>query len=148
MATSRSRTSEVPEVEVVSRELGTLLELDTATLDQNYVYRWIHKSPLKVSRARARGYTMVDPGTEEVLIVVTGGAPETADGTYTIGDVVLMKLLKSEHRARRIASKRKTDKRLKGPVRKFKRAAQEKVQGRYNQSVEIISKKDPHPQED
>lgn len=148
MATSRSRTQEVPEVEVQSRELSTLTELAPDTLDSDYVYRLVHKSPLKVSRARARGYVIVDPNIEEIKILATGQSPEAADGTYTIGDTILMKLRKVEYRARRIASKKKTDKRLKGPVRKFKRTAQEKVQGRYNQSVEVISKKDPHPQED
>lgn len=144
MAT-KPQQQEVPDLEVTSRELGTLTELDPTTLDKNFTYRWVYKSPLKIARARARGYVMVDPSTEDVLNAV-GESPESADGTYTLGDVVLMKLPKLQHRARRIAQKNKTDKRLKVPARKFRKTVQEKSRLR-GQEIEVISKKDPEKED-
>lgn len=145
MATNRA-PKEVPEVEVYNRELATLTDLDQSLLDPNFTYRWVHKSGLKIGRQRARGYVIVKPSEEEILNAA-GEAPEAADGTYTIGDVVLMKIKKIDHRARRHAQKRKTDKRLKGPVRKFKREARSKTD-RAGQRVEVITTKDPHGKED
>lgn len=143
----RPKTQEVlGEIEVYSRELATLTDLDVDKLDPNYSYRWVHKSGLKIGRQRARGYVVVDPAKEEILNAA-GESPESADGTYTIGDVILMKIKKIDHRARRHAQKRKTDKRLKGPVRSFKRKAREKVD-RAGQRVEVITTKDPHGKED
>lgn len=136
---------EIPDLEVHSRELGTLTELDPATLDKRFTYRWVHKSAMKVARARARGYVMVDPSTETILNAV-GESPESADGTYTLGDVVLMKLPKLQHRARRLAQKNRTDKRLKGPTRKFRRTAKEKGLQR-GQDIEVITNKDPEKED-
>lgn len=145
MATNPS-PKEVPEIEVYSRELSTLTDLNPDSLDPNFNYRWVHKSALKISRQRARGYTIVKPSEEDILNAA-GEAPEAADGTYTIGDVILMKIKKTDFRARKHAQKRKTDKRLKGPVRKFKRDAREKGASR-GQIVEVITTKDPHGKED
>lgn len=142
---TKAKPQEVPEVEVKSREYSTLTDLDKSQLDPSFEYRWVNKSPLKVARKKAMGYSIVDPSTEEILNGI-GEAPDTADGTYTIGDVVLMKIPKVEHRARRVASKRKTDKRLKGPVRKFKRAAVEKGSQR-GEEIEVITRKDPEKED-
>lgn len=142
MARNPERKEE-PELEVYNRELGTLVELDSASLDPNFQYRWVNRAPQKVARAKARGYIVVDPSKEEIKNLV-GESPEASDGTYTIGDVILMKLLKSDFRARKKAVKRKTDKRLKSPVRRFRRAAREGGL-REGRDIEVISKKDPHP---
>jgi hypothetical protein len=146
MVTRRSSAQEVPEIEVYNRELATLTDLDPETLDPDYIYRWVHKSGLKIGRQKARGYVIVKPEDEEVKNAA-GEAPEAADGTYTIGDVVLMKIRKLEHRQRKHAQKRKTDKRLKGPVRKFRRDARSKTD-RAGQRVEVITTKDPQGKED
>lgn len=145
MATNRQQ-QEALDIEVQNRELSTLLELDLKSLDPKYIYRWAYKSPLKVARQRARGYVIVNPAEEKILDAV-GESPEAADGTYTLGDVVLMKILKEEYRARRHAQKRRTDKRLKGPTRKFKRTAQGKTD-RSGQPVEVITNKEPKGSED
>lgn len=139
MASNSAR--EFPEVEVQSRELGTLIELDPKTLDPKFEYRWVHKSGLKIARQRARGYVIVDP-VEEKITNLVGESPEAADNTYTIGDVVLMKIKKLEHRARRHGQKKRTDKRLKGPVRKFRKDAAGK-RTRSGERVEVITNKDP-----
>lgn len=139
---ARTRTQEVPQVEVQSRELGALTELDPESLDKNYSYRWVHKSGLKIARMRARGYRIVDPSVEENIKNAIGESPEAGDGTYTIGDVVLMRIQKKDYQARRHAQKRKTDKRLKGPVRKFKRDASSKSD-RSGARVEVITTKEP-----
>jgi hypothetical protein len=142
---TKAKAQEVPQVEVKSREYSQATDLDKSLLDPNFEYRWVNKSPLKVARKRTMGYRIVDPATEEILNIL-GDAPEAADGTYTIGDVVLMKIPKLEHRARRVASKQKTDKRLKGPVRKFKKAALEKGSQRGEQ-IEVITRKDPEKED-
>ncbi len=137
---------EVPQVEVKSREFGSLLDLDLSKLDSDYQYRWVHKSPLKVARARARGYRLVEPNSEEILNAV-GESPAAADNTFTVGDLVLMKIKKLDHRARRIAQKRKTDARLKGPVKKFRKSAEEKSALR-GQTIEVITDKEPTGQQE
>lgn len=144
MATN-SRPEEVPQVEVRSRELGTLTELDPDSLEKGYTYRWVHKSGLKVARARARGYRIVDPTSETILNAV-GESPEAADGTYTLGDVVLMRIKTLDFRARRKAKKIKTDKRLKGPIRKFRRTAQE-TGAKRGEQIEVITTKDPQKED-
>lgn len=146
MAAIRPQPKEDFNIEVQSRELGTLLEIDPKYLDPKYTYRWVHKSNLKIARQRARGYVMVIPAEEKILDA-NGESPEAEDGTYTLGDVVLMKILKDEYRARRHAQKRKTDTRLKGPARKFKRTAQSKTD-RSGQPVEVITNKEPKGSED
>jgi hypothetical protein len=142
---SNSQPKEVPQVEVTSRELGTLTELDPQFLDKAFEYRWVHKSQLKVARARARGYVIVDPNTEEIKNAV-GDSPDAVDGTYTLGDVVLMKIKRLDFRARKINQKRRTDKRLKGPVRKFKRDTSAK-RTRSGEAIEVITNKDPEQEE-
>jgi hypothetical protein len=98
---------EVPQIEVEARDLGTLTELDPSTLDPGYVYRWVHKLPLKVARAKAKGYELVKPSEEQILNVV-GDSPEAEDGTYTLGDVVLMRVKKlTESSTRRLRSFRR-----------------------------------------
>jgi hypothetical protein len=140
-----NKLAEVPDLNVKSRELATLSELDLSTLDPNFTYRLVHKSPLKVARARARGYIIVDPAHETILNAV-GEAPEAEDGTYRVGDTILMKLPKLTHRARRKAQKRKTDKRLRVPERKFRKQAAEKAALR-GQDIEVITSKDPEREE-
>lgn len=137
---------EVPQVEVTSRELGTLTELDPQTLMKGFEYRWVHKSPLKVARAKARGYTIVDANVEELKNAVGESPDIAADGTFTLGDVVLMKIDRLGLRARKIAQKRRTDKRLKGPVRKFKRDTSAK-RTRSGEAIEVITNKDPEQEE-
>lgn len=131
---------EVPQVEVQQRDLGTLTELDPESLEAGYVYRWVHKIPLKVARAKYKGYVIVDPAEEKILNV-TGDSPETEDGTYTIGDVVLMRIKKLDYKARRHALKRKADKRLKGPERKFRKDVDATARQR-GIEIEVITDKD------
>lgn len=143
---AKPQQKEVLDIEVKDRELGTLLEIDPKLLDPKFTYRWVHKSSLKIARQKARGYVIVNPAEEKILDA-NGESPEAEDGTYTLGDVVLMKILKDEYRARRHAQKRKTDVRLKGPTRKFKRTAASKTD-RSGQPVEVITNKEPKGSED
>ena len=121
--------------------LGSGLDLDPETLDPAYNYRWTHKSPKKMARARAKGYRLVDPALESGICTVGGESPETAtDGTYTVGDVVLMKVPKSTHKKRRKAIAKRRDDRLRGPERKFRREAQA-ASSRLTTPVEVITTK-------
>lgn len=143
MAGKRSAASEAAaEVSVTSRDLSTLTELDLASLDPKFEYRWVHKSPFKVARAKARGYVIVRPEEEEGILSVVGDSPEASDGTFSIGDVILMKLAKAEHRARRHMVARKTTARLKAPTKKFKKDAAAASEQR-GQVIEVITDREP-----
>lgn len=133
---------EVPQVEVQERDLGTLVELDLSTLDPGFTYRWVNKSQLKVARAKAKGFKIVDPAEDEGIHNLFGDDIEAQDGTYTVGDVVLMKMPKERHKARRHMVRRKTDQRLKGPVKKFRKVARDVSESR-GQRIEVITNKDP-----
>ena len=137
-----SLSTEVPTVSVESREnLGSMLELDISGLDPKYNYRWVHKSPLKVARAKAKGYRFVDPENTDVKNVF-GDSPETAaDGTITVGDVVLMFSDKNLYKARKRKQRAKSEARLKGPERKFRKEAEQASQIR-GERVEVITDKE------
>lgn len=132
---------EVPQVEVIQQDLGSLSQLDSRTLNPKFVYRFVHKSSLKVARAKARGYVIVKP-EEETILNAVGDSPEAEDGTYTIGDVVLMKCPKDVHRARRHHTKRKTDARLGAQKKKFSRTAKQAAR-RAGVDIEVITDKEP-----
>src|SRR5690348_16466104 len=83
---------EVPGLSVKNRELGSLTELDPESLDKAFEYRWVLRAPLKVARMKARGYVIVDPAVEPDIKNAVGESPTVADGTYSIADVILMKL--------------------------------------------------------
>jgi len=140
--TRRPRTKEAtPHIEIESQDfLGSMLELDLSKLDPNFQYRWVHKSNLKVARAKAKGFVIVNANDEAISNVV-GDSPDEVDGTFTVGDVVLMKCPKSLHRARRQRIKAKVDKRLKGPERKFRKEVQEKSL-HFSEQIEVITDKE------
>lgn len=133
---------------VHDRELSTLADLDHETLDRKFQYRFVYKSPLKMARMKARGYVVVDPAMEDGILNISGEPLAVAnDGTYSVGDTILMKIPKVNYRAREKKKKRKTDARLKGPVRNFKKRAREQGSVR-GQEIEVITKKDPNPNEE
>lgn len=131
---------EVPIVDVQQQDLGTLSQLDLSSLDPKYIYRLVHKSNLKVARAKAKGYVIVRPEEEEIKNAV-GDSPEAEDGTYTVGDTVLMKCPKDTHRARRHHVKRKTDARLGAQKKKFRKTAKQ-VSRKAGIDIEVITDKD------
>ena len=137
----KPKPKEVAEIKVEPQEyLGSMLELDLAKLDPNFSYRWVHKSNLKIARAKAKGYRVVKPDEEQIQNVV-GDSPETEDGTFTVGDVILMKCPKSLHKARRERVKTKVERRLKGPMRKFRKDAQAKSM-HFSEPIEVITDKE------
>lgn len=139
----RDAEREVPQVEVESREnVGSMLDLDTSKLDQKFKYRWVNVAPLKVARAKARGYVFVDPDEEDIQNLV-GDSPDTDDGRIRVGDVILMKCAKELHRARRKRVAEKTKSRLGAQKRKFKRQAQLRGQERYGVPIETITDREP-----
>lgn len=142
MAKSSSPVPAEAEFDVKDRELAQITDIDLSSINPDYVYRWVHKSQRKISRKRAVGWEIVVPA-DEPDIRNTLGDPleEDADGTYTLGDVVLMRIRKVQHRARRHAVKRHTDQRLRGPERKFKREARDRGAER-GLSIEVITDKD------
>jgi len=141
-STRQTRTKEAkPQIEVESQDfLGWMLELDLSKLDPNFQYRWVQKTNLKVARAKAKGYVVVKPDEEDIANVV-GDSPDAVDGTFTVGDVILMKCPRSLHRSRRQRIKTKVDRRLKGPERKFRKDAQEKSL-HFSEPIEVITDKE------
>lgn len=122
--------------------LSSGLELNPAGLDNNYQYRWVHKSPGKVARAKAKGYRICTPATDPEVQSAIGDPLDTSDGTYTVGDVVLMRVPKANHQQRRKNIKRHTDERLKGPKRKFRGEARN-ASHRLSEPVQVITTKEP-----
>lgn len=139
---SDKRKEVVQDLQVEARNLAGLTELDMSTLDSNYTYRWVNSAPLKVARARANGYVMVDSSEEEILNAV-GESPEAEDGTYRVGDCVLMKIKKLPYKARRKAVQRTTKSRLKGPTKKFQNKAESSARQRGLDNIEVITDKEP-----
>lgn len=139
----RGKRDVVPTVNVESREhMGSMLELDLEQLDRAFKYRWVNVAPLKVARARAKGYVFVDPNEEDIRNLV-GDSPDIADGRVRVGDVILMKCSRNLHRDRRKRVADRTKTRLSGPKRKFKREANVRGVERYGQAVEVITDKEP-----
>jgi len=133
----------VPELQVRDRDLSVIVEIDTERLMKRYKYRLVHKSRLKFSRAKSNGYVIVNPEEEVIYSAVTGEPIEPAeDGTYTLGDTVLMKILLDRYRQRRKAKKVKTDERLRGPKRRFKAKARG-LRDRAGNEIEVITNLDP-----
>lgn len=131
----------VPQLQVENLEnLGTMHDLDQRSLDPNYTYRWVNLSAnIKMARAKAKGYSFVDPDTEPVSNLV-GESPDVKDGHYVVGDTVLMRCPKPQWKGRRAAVRKKALNRLKGPERKFRKAAEE-ASSNYGEQVEVITDK-------
>lgn len=139
----RDAEKEVPTVQVEAREqMGSMLDLDVEKLDPKFKYRWVNVAPLKVARAKAKGYVLVDPDEEEILNQV-GDSPDTDDGRVRVGDVILMKCPRVVHRERRKRVAERTKTRLGSPKRKFKREAQVRGSQRYGVPVNVITDKEP-----
>lgn len=123
------------DISVKDREIGSLLDIDLEQLDPAFTYRWARKSPLRIARMKAKGYTLVDPDSEEVKNIVGDSVGEHADGTVTVGDVVLMKIQKKQYRGRRSKMRKFGERRL-GSVKKTFKKLGEKA------GVEVISDKE------
>lgn len=145
---SRQPSQEVPDVTVEEREyVPSMLELNQEDLDPNFKYRWIYAAGLKLARAKAKGYVIVDPSEEEIKNLV-GESPGEQGGTYRFMDVILMKCPRSTHKARRRRTAEKTKTRLGNQKRKFKRQASSLGRQRYNQPVTVITDKEPKGSKD
>jgi hypothetical protein len=120
--------------------LGSMLDIDPATYEPGYKYRWVYKTPMKISRAKGKGYRLVDPQTHRPKIAnAVGDSPDVAeDGTYTVGDVVLMRTPLGPYRARRKIIKARERDRIKGPKRQFKKKAKS-ASRRLGKRVRVIT---------
>ena len=117
------RESDLESLEVKDREIPSLLELDLESLSKDHTYRWVRKHPLRIARAKAKGYEVVEAGDEEIKNIVGDDVGERADGTITVGDVMLMRCPKREVNARRKAVRTFNEKRLGSVKKQFKRMA-------------------------
>lgn len=139
VTTVATNDKEVPKVEVEQQDLATLTEIDPSTLDKDYKYRWVKKAPLLIARKKAKGYMLVLPSDEEIKNPIGEDLEVAEDGTYTLGDVVLMKCKRSRYNERRKEVKRKVDRRLKAPIREFKKKGSEKTRNRYGSELEVTT---------
>lgn len=103
------------------RDVQSLLELDQATLDPTRHYRWIRESPLKVGKAKMRGYEVVhqDDGVQ----TLAGFLDDAGDGIMRIGDVILMSCPLKGYRTRKRAQQKFANARLAAPAKQFKKNA-------------------------
>lgn len=132
----------LPNLDVSSRDLGNLIELDVTRLDPAFKYRLVLKTRVKVGRRRSAGYVVVNPVEEKIYHVNGDEIEPDADGTYSIADLVLMKIARKEHKLRRLAQRRRTQERLDGPKRSFARKAR-RTRDRSGNYVEVITDKEP-----
>jgi hypothetical protein len=130
------------DIEVNSRDLAALIEIDVSRTDPRFRYRLVHNSRLKAARARAKGYVIVDPDQEEIYTISGDKLEVSADNIYRVGDTFLMKIALREYKARRVAKRKKTEERLSGPKKKFKSLARSK-RDRAGQTVEVITSREP-----
>lgn len=135
-------TPPLPNLDVSSRDLGNLIELDVTKLDPAFKYRLVLKNRVKVGRRRSAGYVVVDPTQEKIYHVNGDEIQPDADGTYSIADLVLMKIARKDYKLRRLAQRRRTEERMEGPKRSFKRKAR-RTRDRAGNYVEVITDKEP-----
>ena len=136
----RNPKPEVPELNVQSLEdAGSMIALDPDSLDPEFSYRWVNVDPRKIGRAKARGYVYVK--SDEGIMNTVGDSPEVKDGRYYVMDVVLMKCRVDVRKARRRKNHKRTQARLKGPERKFRKEAAQESQ-RYSERIEVITDKE------
>lgn len=117
----------LPNVEVEQLEHGqiaSLLELDPETLDPSLHYRWVNATPLKVGKAKVRGYRAIlsDSGVR----TLAGYLDDTSDGTMRIQDVILMACPVEKWRGRKRAALKQVRARLSAPKKQFKKNARAK----------------------
>lgn len=124
--------------------MGSNLDLDPSALERGYKYRWVYRAPVKVARAKARGYRIVDPKSHKKIKNFVGDVlPIAEDGTVTVGDVILMRIPISVHKARRKELRKTNKARLEGPERQFRKKAREaSKQARLSQTVKVITDED------
>lgn len=134
-----------PQVDVgyEKSDVQSMLEVDLNSLDKRFKYRWVNVAPIKVSRARAKGYEFVDPSDKSLRNAVGDALDASEDGRVRVMDVVLMRVPVARHKANRTRVRERTKTRLGAPKRKFKRDANAQVQRRYGVSAEVITDKEP-----
>lgn len=140
----RADLESVPQVHVESREnMGSMLDIDIECLNKNFKYRFVNEAPLKVARAKAKGYRFVSPDEERIVNSVGDAIEPSEDGLIRVGDLILMKSPRPLYRARQAKKRERTKARLSGQKRKFKRDAQAAGVQRYGVPVEVITSKEP-----
>ena len=120
--------------------LGSMLELHPSSLDPSYKYRWVNRDPKKIMRAKARGYEFVRVSDHRKVVNVVGDSPDTtAEGFYSVGDVVLMRSRKSTYQGRRKQLREKTEAKLSTGKKEFHRLA--KREGKKRRSKIVVTGK-------
>lgn len=125
--------------------MGSNLDLDPRSLESGYKYRWVFRAPAKVSRAKAKGYAVVNPATHPKKIRNFAGEElvPVEDGTFTVGDVVLMRTRKDLYLGRRKKLKLRTKEKLDGQVGEFKnKAKREAKRAKLSQGIRTITNED------
>jgi hypothetical protein len=125
--------------------MGSNLDLDPKCLESGYKYRWVYRAPVKVSRAKAKGYAVVNPATHPKRLRNFAGEElvPAEDGTLTVGDVVLMRSKKDVYINRRKKLKRQTKEKLDGQVGEFKAKAKRAAKrARLSQGIRTITNED------
>lgn len=137
--------SRYPTVDVgYDKTILSNLDVDLNAIDKRFKYKWVNVAPLKVSRARQKGFAFVAP--EDLPAEVRdqfGDALESGDGRLKIMDVILMRMPRDVHQGNRQRVRERTKARLGAPKRKFKKDAQTQVRSRYGVSAEVITDKEP-----
>lgn len=103
------QTENVDDMPVTSRMQVAGLDTD------NYEYRWVRNTPDRLLHVRQLGYEPAD--------AVAGGDPGSPDGKTVVGDMIIMRVSKERHEARRAKIEERTALMEAAPRERFKRAA-------------------------
>jgi hypothetical protein len=80
----------IPNVRITERrDVHSMLQLDDSTVDENRHYRFVRRDSMAMTKAKLKGYSLelTREGGPRLLGEVNEDA---ADGTISVGDVVLM----------------------------------------------------------
>lgn len=105
------------------RDISSALELDPKTTDPNMHYRWVRNDPLRITKARLKGYEVVKASKDGPTPMVS--VDDAADGTIRVGDVILMACTKAQHALGRAEVKSTADDRLRRVTQPVKKLAKD-----------------------
>lgn len=122
---AKQETPKAPEPVTVQqpRNISSALELDPRTVDPNMHYRWVRNDPLRITKARLKGYDIVKATKDGPTPYVSVG--DSADGTIRVGDVILMACTKAQYELGRVEVKQTADDRLRRVTQPVKKLAKD-----------------------
>ena len=109
-------------IDTSDRSPEDFTQLDPDTEDEQYYYRWVQSRDANIVKKRVRGFEFADSEEEKTLFDLD---QKKADGRIHFGDTVLMKMKKTQKRARDERKLERARSMLRGADSEVVRRAQE-----------------------